>query len=110
MKKRNVLALSVLAPTFVLGPVMACDICSIYSAQEAQGGGKGFFGGVAEQFTQFGTLQDDGQKVPGNGEYIHSSVAQIFAGYNFNSRFGLQFNLPVIYRAYGDNSMHADES
>lgn len=89
---------------------LACDLCSIYSAQEAQGGGQGFYGGAAEQFTHFGTLQDDGQKVPGNGEYIDSSVTQIFAGYNFSQRFGVQFNLPVIYRSFGSATLHASES
>jgi hypothetical protein len=28
--------------------IFACDLCSIYSAQEAQGGGRGFFAGAAE--------------------------------------------------------------
>src|SRR5258708_13456673 len=83
-------------------PVLACDLCSVYAATEAQGGsGQGFFGGVAEQFTRFGTLQDEGQKVPNTfGQYINSSVSQVFAGYNFSDRFGLQLNLPVIYRSW----------
>jgi len=83
-------------------PVLACDLCSIYAATEAQGGtGKGFFGGVAEQFTHFGTLQNEGHEVPNTiGQYIDSSVSQVFAGYNFSDRFGLQLNLPVIYRSF----------
>ena len=92
-------------------PVAACDLCSIYAATEAQGGsGKGFFGGVAEQFSHFGTLQQEGHKVSGEGQYIDSSVAQVFAGYNFNNRFGLQLNLPVIYRAFGSDTVHGTES
>jgi hypothetical protein len=82
-------------------PVWACDLCAIYSAQEAQGNGKGFFSGMAEQFTSFGTLQNNGKEEPNDGEYIDSSISQFFIGYNFNKRLGLQFNLPVIYRAYG---------
>jgi hypothetical protein len=83
-------------------PVLACDICAVYSQTEAQGGtGKGFYAGTAEQFTHIGTLQEDGQKVDNTvGQRIVSSVSQIFAGYNFNDRFGLQLNLPVIYRSY----------
>jgi hypothetical protein len=86
-------------------PVLGCDLCSVYAATEAQGGsGIGFFGGVAGQFTHFGTLQDEGRKVPNPGgqqnQYIDSLVSQVFAGYNFTERFGLQLNLPVIYRAY----------
>ncbi len=92
-------------------PVMACDLCSIYSATEASGGtGKGFYGGVAEQFTRFGTLQDGGHKIANDGEYINSSVSQVFAGYNFNSRFGVQLNLPVIYRSFGSDTDRGRES
>jgi len=89
----------------------ACDLCSIYAATEAQGGsGQGFFGGVAEQFTHFGTLQEDGHEIPGEGQYIDSSVAQVFAGYNFNNQFGVQLNLPIIYRAFGSDTMRGTES
>jgi hypothetical protein len=88
-------------------PVVGCDLCSIYSATEAQGGsGRGFFGGVAEQYTYFGTLQEEGHEIPGEGQYINSSVAQVFVGYNFNNNLGVQLNLPVIYRAYGSDTMH----
>jgi hypothetical protein len=92
----------------VLRQAQACDLCSVYAATEAQGGnGKGFFSGLAEQFTHFGTLQDNSHNISGEGQYIDSSISQLFAGYNFNRRFGLQLNLPVIYRAYGSDTMHS---
>ena len=92
-------------------PAVACDLCSVYAATEAQGGsGKGLFGGAAEQFTHFGTLQEDGHQSPGEGQYIDSSVAQVFAGYNLNDNFGIQLNLPVIDRAYGSDAMHSSVS
>src|SRR6266404_1653372 len=83
-------------------PVFACDLCSIYAAAQAQGGsGAGFYGGFAEQFTYFGTLQNEGNQAPNTiDQHIDSSVSQLFAGYNFNDRFGLQFNLPIIYRSW----------
>jgi hypothetical protein len=91
-------------------PVLGCDLCSVYAATEAQAGsGKGFFGGVAEQFTHFGTVQEDGHKVASEGQYIDSSVAQVFAGYNFNNNVGVQLNLPVIYRAFGSETIHGTE-
>ena len=83
-------------------PAMSCDLCAIYSASQARGDiGKGPFAGVAEQFTHFGTVQVDGQDV-GNpaGQYMDSSISQVFGGYNFNERVGVQFNLPVIYRSF----------
>src|SRR2546430_6293963 len=97
----KILSLSVLAG-IVAAPASACDLCSIYSATQARGEiGKGFFSGVAEQFSHFGTVQVDGQKVPNEvGQYLDSSISQLFAGYNFNDRFGVQFNLPVLYRSF----------
>jgi hypothetical protein len=36
----------------------ACDLCAVYAATEAQsGGGGGLYGGAAEQFTYYNTLQ-----------------------------------------------------
>lgn len=56
---------------------------------------------MAEQYTHFGTLQLDGSEVANPaGQFLDSSVSQVFAGYNFNNRIGLQFNLPVIYRSF----------
>ena len=82
--------------------VQACDSCAVYSAMQAHGEiGTGFFSGVAEQFTHFGTMQEDGREVQNEvGQYLDSSISQIYAGYNFNDRIGLQFNLPMIYRAF----------
>jgi len=82
--------------------VHACDLCAVYSATQAHGEiGKGFFGGAAEQFTHFGTLQEEGREVSNEiGQYLDSSISQLYAGYNLNDRIGLQFNLPVIYRAF----------
>ena len=108
MKNQTILAFGLL--TAAAPSVWGCDLCAIYSATEAQGGGKGFYGGLAVQFTKFGTLQLDSQKESGNGEYLDSLVSQIFAGYNFNKRLGVQLNLPIIYRAYGDNAMHQSVS
>jgi hypothetical protein len=82
--------------------VVGCDLCAVYAAAQARGEvGRGPFVGLAEQFTHFGTVQVDGHDV-GNpsGQYLDSSISQVFAGYNFGPRLGVQFNLPVIYRSY----------
>lgn len=56
---------------------------------------------VGEQFTRFGTLQDDGAEIKDPvGQYENSSITQLLAGYNFNDRLGLQLNLPIIYREF----------
>jgi hypothetical protein len=82
--------------------VVACDLCAVYSASESRGEiGKGLYAGVAEQFTQFGTLQDNGTQVPNeSNQWLDSSITQLLLGYNFNERVGVQFNLPLIYRSF----------
>src|SRR5581483_12311330 len=100
MKKYFTVSLAVLAFANVQS-LFGCDLCSVYSASEAQGGmGKGWYSGLAEQFTYFNTLQFAGHNVGNDGEYINSLNSQLFAGYNFNQRFSLQLNAPIIYRQY----------
>ncbi len=90
---------------------LACDCCSVFSACNLQSENEtGLIAGIAEQYTHFGTLQDDGHKISGDGEYLDSLVSQVFAGYNFNSRFSAQLNVPIIHRAYGSHTMNADTS
>src|SRR5438045_66153 len=92
----------VLVSAVTAQPLIGCDLCSVYAASRARGDlGSGVFAGVAEQYTRFGTLQLDGNEVPNTaGQYLDSSISQLFAGYNFSSRIGAQFNLPLIYRSY----------
>ena len=108
--KNKFFGLAVLAVASV-PMALACDCCSVFSACNLQSENtKGFVAGFAEQYTRFGTLQLDGQKISGNGEYIDSLISQIFAGYNFNERFSVQLNVPVIYRSFGSATMHETES
>ena len=90
---------------------LACDCCSVFSACSLQSQNEqGFVAGFAEQFTHSGTLLDGGKEIAGHGEYLDSLVSQIFIGYNFNSRFSAQLNVPLIYRAYGNNTNSASTS
>jgi hypothetical protein len=90
----------------------ACDLCAIYGAMEAEGrSGQGFFGGVAEQYTYFGTFQSGGHAAANpDGERLNSLISQVFVGYNFTERFGMQVNLPVIYRSYAQDAGHGSEA
>lgn len=82
--------------------LLACDLCAVYSATESRGEiGRGLYAGVAEQFTHFGTLQEDGREVPNEAnQWLDSSITQLLVGYNFTERVGIQFNLPLIYRSF----------
>lgn len=79
----------------------ACDLCAIYSSIEAKGSKPGLSLGVFEQFTHFGTLQEGGTEVSNTvDQYLDSSITQLIAGWQFNERFGLQVNVPMIYRSF----------
>jgi hypothetical protein len=103
-----------LLPVLLAGRLAAwsCDLCAIYGAMEAQSqSGQGFFGGAAEQFTYFGTFQSGGHNAPNpDGEQLNSLISQAFVGYNVSERFGVQFNLPIIYRDYSKVGAHGSET
>ena len=95
----------VLLAVFPLSAAMdagACDVCAIYCAPLGHHVyDAGLHVGVAEQFTHFGTIQVDGKKVSNEfGQRLDSSVSQVAVGYQLSDRFGVQFNLPVIYRSF----------
>src|SRR6185295_8392106 len=71
----------------------ACDVCAIYTATEQRESRPGFRIGVAEQFTRFTRLKDDGKTIDNPGEHLNSSITQLILGYDVNSRFGVQFAL-----------------
>lgn len=79
----------------------ACDLCAIYTTTELREDRTGLFLGVAEQYTYFATLKDNGETVPNpDGERLRSSITQLLAGYQFHPRIGLQLNLPIISRTF----------
>ena len=79
----------------------ACDLCAVYRSLEAKTSNPGFNVGLFEQFTHFGTMQQDGRKVdnPAN-QSLDSSITQFIVGYQFDERLGLQVNVPYIHRSF----------
>jgi hypothetical protein len=83
------------------GSSFACDLCAIYRSMEAKSAKPGLNVGVFEQFTHFGTLQQDGKKVANEaGQSLDSSITQFILGYQVNDRFGAQLNIPYIHRSF----------
>jgi hypothetical protein len=94
-------ALAVLSILAASGTGFTCDLCAIYRATEAKASKPGFYTGVFEQYTRFGTLRDGGRKVENEaGQFINSSITQFIVGYRFNGRFGMQLNVPYIQRSF----------
>jgi hypothetical protein len=82
-------------------PAAACDLCAVYAATESLEGHRGIRAGVATQYTQYATEQRNGHEVDNEfGEHLYSSNTQLFLGYQFNRRFGLQLNLPILVKSW----------
>ena len=94
----SILSLSAAAPAF------ACDLCGCYTPriEVVHEKSYAFFAGAGEQFTHFGTVRVDGDKVENpTGQYLDSSNTQLVVGATFfGNRFGVQLNVPLLYRSY----------
>lgn len=80
----------------------SCDLCAVYNSIETQRGRSAHstYLGLANQFT----LRESGVKPPGlenlDDQYLRSNILQIYGGYWLSERFGVQSNIPFIFRSY----------
>lgn len=81
-------------------PGEACDLCAIWSSLQAKEMKTGPFVALFEQASSFGTLRQDGDRIPDGGQYLSSSITQAILGYQFSQRFGLQVNVPYVDRSF----------
>ncbi len=61
-----------------------------------------FFTSIAEQYTDYSSIKNIQNAPPGTSsdQFERSSITQFVFGYQFNDRFGVQLNVPYIYRWY----------
>ncbi len=79
----------------------ACDMCACDLPLIRLENRSGWHVGVSEQFTSYERLRLDGRAIPNDeGQYLHSSITQIYIGYDFTRQFGVQVNVPLIYRTF----------
>lgn len=94
-------AIVVALSSSVAGVAQACDVCAIYSATEYRDARQGLRLGVAEQFTDYGTLYVNGKETANVGDQqLLSSITQLFASYNFTETLSAQLTVPFIHRKY----------
>lgn len=116
--RRGVVLAAMVLTASVFGPVRvgrACDVCAIYTATEMRESRTGVLAGVAEQFTIYGTLQENGHAVPNPaGERLNSSITQFIGGYTFTPWLTAQVNLPLVGREFrrqeADGVVNGDET
>ncbi len=86
--------------------LFALDFNAVYPRTPTQPNGTGFYAGLAEQGTYFNDTQvnghppraSNGRLLPLGQQYLTTITSEPFLGYNFCEHFGLQLELPVIYR------------
>ena len=99
--RHSVIALAALS---AVAQVRACDLCACYSPNGDIATDKptNYYVSVAEQFTRFGSLRDNGHEVHNEvGQYLNSSITQVVIGADLiGDKLTLQLNLPFIYRSF----------
>src|SRR6185436_7897316 len=98
---KKMIGWSILAGAAASGAA-ACDLCAVYSAPLAHHvHDAGFHLGISEQFTHFGSVQENGHEVSNESDqYLDSFATQVYVGYQFTDRFGIQFNMPILHRSF----------
>jgi hypothetical protein len=89
------------APVLLLSvplPLWACDLCAIYSADNAREQREsGFFVTLSESFIPYGTVQFNGKEIEGsNLDFRDTSITHIVPGYNITRRLGISLNVPLV--------------
>ena len=100
MKNQNIL-FTTITTALLASRLVACDFCSCELPNMGIGNHTGWNFRVSEQFTHFGTLQQDGHSIANPaGERLDSSITQMIVGYDFAHALGVQLSVPLIARSF----------
>jgi len=87
--------------TAAAGSIGACDSCGCHMPSDLTPADPGWNAGIMEQYTDFGTLTDEGRKVDNIfGQYMRSSTTQLTIGYRGDERWAIAAFIPYISRSY----------
>jgi hypothetical protein len=99
--KNNTILLTTITAALFASSAAACDFCACDLPSMGLENGTGLSFRVSEQFTYFGTLQQDSHTIANPaGEHMNSSVTQLIIGYDFAHALGVQLNVPLVYRSF----------
>ncbi|MCC6847062.1 MAG: hypothetical protein IT294_01075 [Deltaproteobacteria bacterium] len=100
-RRARIVPAAALAAVVAAAPAAACDVCAVYTATEMREERVGWIAGIAEQGTRFETgLPDASGRTVDKGERLNSFITQLFLGYDFHPKFGVQVTVPIIARDY----------
>ncbi|MEO6787375.1 MAG: hypothetical protein ABI318_14680 [Chthoniobacteraceae bacterium] len=99
--KNNTILITTITATLLATRLAACDFCGCDLPTLGFDYQPGWHFRVSEQFTHFGTLQQDGHTIANPaGEYLDSSITQFIIGYDFAHALGVQLNVPLVSRSF----------
>lgn len=88
-------------------PAWACDLHALKTTSAIADDTPGPRLGIAEQWTNYATLQRGDDEIPDpDDQYLRSSITQVIGGYRFHERVGVDLILPIIHRAYRRPTPH----
>ncbi|MEO8351401.1 MAG: hypothetical protein ABI680_06700 [Chthoniobacteraceae bacterium] len=101
MKIKSFCLLAIVSLSLTVSRLTACDLCGCAIPNHPWDPRAGVFFGAAEQFTRFDTIQVDGHEIRNPADqFMDSSITQLYLGYNLRPAFGVQLNVPLIYRSF----------
>lgn len=99
---KKLCCLSIISVFAIVQTSAACELaCSCNVTQTAAPKTASIHLGLAEQFTHFGDVREDGHKIDNVADQnMDSSITTVFASYDLNDRTSFQINLPYISRDF----------
>ncbi len=89
--------LLLLVPTLA----QACDSCGCHMPSDFTPEATGWSVGLFDQYTDFGTLRDEGRRTANpDQQWMHSSTTQLVVGYRFSEVLTVDAYLPYIVRYF----------
>ena len=99
--KTNSILLTTISAAFFASRLVACDLCPCDLPSMDFKSTAGWHARVSEQFTHFGTLQQDGHTIANPaGEQLDSSITQLIIGCDFSRALGVQMGVPLVHRSF----------
>ena len=96
--------------TLAMRGVSACDACGCHAPPELGQPATGLSVGVYEQYTDFSTLKDGGQKIDNStSQWMHSTTTQAIIGYRINDDLAVGLFIPYISRSFKRPNNGVDE-
>ena len=78
-----------------------CELCAIYSADNAQARNAGWIATVSESFISYHTVLFNDHELSGHDlDFRDTSITHLVPGYNFTPELGVNLSIPLVYHHF----------